>query len=176
MPQRTYNVLLVRNIEPHRPTSEEGRLIYTITLNVDPEHREAMGDAAIKRLNALGELAVDGIVTIYENTLPISPHYREFQKYQQKQTEIAQITACLTQREQDVAQLLAQGLTNNEIAQQLFVEPSTVKSHIARMFDKTGIRNRGQLGALLLGIHPKDWEVPKRQPSPAETGRTRRKL
>lgn len=168
----------MKNIEPHQPTSEEGRLIYTITLNVDPAHKEAIGDAVVKRLDALGELAIDGMVMVYENTLPISPQYREFREYQRKRAEVAQIIALagLTEREQDVAWLLAQGLTNIEISKQLFVEPSTVKSHISRMFNKTGIRNRGQLGALFLGIHPKDWEVPKRQLSPAETGRTRRRL
>jgi DNA-binding NarL/FixJ family response regulator len=50
----------------------------------------------------------------------------------------------LTPREAEVLKLIAQGLTNNEIAEHLVVSPTTVKSHINHLFTKAGIRDRAQ--------------------------------
>ena len=48
----------------------------------------------------------------------------------------------LTQREVEILSLIAQGLTNGEIAERLFLSNHTIKTHINRIFAKTGSRDR----------------------------------
>jgi DNA-binding NarL/FixJ family response regulator len=48
----------------------------------------------------------------------------------------------LTQREVEILGLIARGLTNPEIAAQLFLSNHTIKTHISRIFAKTGSRDR----------------------------------
>ncbi|MFF0003396.1 response regulator [Streptomyces tibetensis] len=53
--------------------------------------------------------------------------------------------AMLTPRERQVMQLVATGLSNDEIAERLFVTPVTVKTHANRAMAKLGARDRAQL-------------------------------
>ena len=51
----------------------------------------------------------------------------------------------LTTREREVLVLVAQGLTNDEIAQRLFLSPLTAKTHVSRIMAKLGARDRVHL-------------------------------
>ncbi|GAC1312647.1 MAG: LuxR C-terminal-related transcriptional regulator [Acidimicrobiales bacterium] len=55
--------------------------------------------------------------------------------------------AGLSRREQQVATLVAEGLTNRAIAERLFVSERTVDGHVARALSKLGLHNRTQLAA-----------------------------
>ena len=51
----------------------------------------------------------------------------------------------LTDREREVLTLVAEGMSNDEIAQHLVVSPSTAKTHVNRAMAKLGARDRAQL-------------------------------
>src|SRR5919106_6408366 len=60
----------------------------------------------------------------------------------------------LTQREHDILALLAEGRSNRDIAQRLFLSEKTVKAHLAAIFRKLGVTNRTQAAmmAVQMGV------------------------
>jgi DNA-binding NarL/FixJ family response regulator len=68
----------------------------------------------------------------------------------------------LTHRERDILGLLAEGRSNRDIAQHLYLSEKTVKAHLAAIFRKLGVANRTQaaMAAVSMGIEP------GRQPDP----------
>jgi DNA-binding CsgD family transcriptional regulator len=54
----------------------------------------------------------------------------------------------LTRAELQVARLVTQGKTNREIAEHLFISPHTVSAHLRHIFDKMGVKSRGQLTSI----------------------------
>jgi DNA-binding CsgD family transcriptional regulator len=62
----------------------------------------------------------------------------------------------ITPREMEILGLVAEGMSNREIAEKLFVSENTVKTHCSRAFDKLGAQRRTQavLRAKQLGLLP----------------------
>lgn len=56
-------------------------------------------------------------------------------------------TPALTSRELEVAGLLDRGLSNKEIARELFIEVATVKNHVHQILEKLSVQRRGDVGA-----------------------------
>ncbi len=57
----------------------------------------------------------------------------------------SKIDNCLTPREMDILELIANGFSNNEIAQQLYISEGTVRNIISIILDKLELRDRTQL-------------------------------
>jgi len=68
----------------------------------------------------------------------------------------------LTTREQEVFRLIADGLSNPEIAQELFISDTTVKTHITHILQKLGLRDRVQ--AVVLAYQTGLFEADARRP------------
>lgn len=59
------------------------------------------------------------------------------------------ILGMLSKREQEAALYVAEGLSNQEMADRMYVSLRTVKAHLSSIYDKTGLRNRLELGLSL---------------------------
>ena len=55
----------------------------------------------------------------------------------------------LSPREQEVARLVAQGLTNRQVAQELFLSPRTVDRHLSAAMRKVGVTSRTALAVAI---------------------------
>ena len=69
----------------------------------------------------------------------------------------------LTPQEFQIARFVSRGLSNREVAAQLFLSPRTVDFHLRNVFMKLGIASRTELATLRLDAH-----APARPASPAE--------
>jgi DNA-binding NarL/FixJ family response regulator len=71
--------------------------------------------------------------------------------------------AALTPREREVLQSIARGMSNKQIARALGIAEKTVKTHVSRVLDKLGARDRTQAALIALG-HGGDDEASRRRP------------
>jgi DNA-binding NarL/FixJ family response regulator len=67
----------------------------------------------------------------------------------------------LTEREREVMALVAEGLSNHEIAAKLYMSPATARTHVGRAMTKLGVRDRAQLVVLAYetGLVRPNWTI-----------------
>jgi DNA-binding NarL/FixJ family response regulator len=90
----------------------------------------------------------DAVITVHGGGSVIAPHLAGhlMRQYSRATTGKADdLRNALTSREQEVLRLVAQGLTDKQISDQIYVSPRTVQNHLMRIRDKTGLRRRSEL-------------------------------
>jgi len=70
---------------------------------------------------------------------PVLPAGEPFAPDQRKREDLS-----ITRRELEILELIAQGMSNREIASKLYVSENTVKTHASHVFDKLGAKRRTQ--------------------------------
>jgi DNA-binding NarL/FixJ family response regulator len=99
--------------------------------------RAAAGGEAIFSPTIARRLADYFAAPVEGSGTPPEQAYREQQK-----TPISEYPAGLTAREVEVLKLAARGLTNAQIAQELFLSPRTVNAHLNSIYHKLGVNSR----------------------------------
>ncbi len=122
------------------------KVIVLTTFEVDEYVFEAMRAGAsgfvLKRVPPAELIEAVRVVAAGESMLFPSSTRRVIERFATP-TSVASMPD-LTEREGDVLRLLARGLSNGEIAVELFVSVETVKSHVASILMKLGVRDRTQ--------------------------------
>jgi DNA-binding NarL/FixJ family response regulator len=132
--------------------AERTRVIMLTTFDMDQYVYEALqaGASGFLLKDAQPELLVSGIRSVHagESLLAPSVTRRMIATFLRHSRAVAPDAAeryeLLTQREREILQLLARGLTNAEIAEELVVSETTVKTHVGRVLGKLELRDRVQ--------------------------------
>ncbi|TQC42659.1 protein kinase [Rhodococcus sp. WS4] len=109
------------------------------------EIKQAMGDQAISAARRAGSaLSFDAAVA-----------YGLGESQDPPDTSGPGLSAKLTKREQEVAELITEGLTNKEIAARLVISPRTAQGHVEHLLTKLGFTSRAQIAAWVVDSRPK---------------------
>lgn len=126
------------------------RVVVLTTYELDDYVLDALAAGAsgflLKRTRP--EQLVDAIRAVVDGGSMLSPSVttRVIERFSRPGRPIAKPgwVAHLTDRELDVLRAMARGLSNTEIAVELFIGENTVKTHVSRVFAKLGARDRAQ--------------------------------
>ena len=131
--------------------TESCRVIILTTFDLDEYVYEALRAGAsgflLKRAPAVDLIAGIRVVAAGDALLAPSVTRRLLARFASSPSPSAQDTSVLktlTERERDVFELIAQGLSNAEIADRLVLTEGTVKTHVKHIFEKLTLRDRTQ--------------------------------
>ena len=131
-------------------TDAAPRILILTTFDLDDYVYEALraGASGFLLKDARGEELCGAVRTVAAGEALLSPAITRklIESYMRRPPPAAQPTTLgeLTPRELEVLRLLARGMSNNDIARELFVGDATVKTHVARIFSKLDLHDRAQ--------------------------------
>ena len=132
--------------------AENVRVLVLTTFDLDEYVHAALraGASGFLLKDASPAELLNAIRVIYEGDALLSPSItrrliEDFAQHARPETTPARVLQALTERELEVLMLVARGLSNAEIADELVVSPATAKTHVSRVLTKLGARDRAQL-------------------------------
>ncbi len=133
------------------PLAKRARVLMLTTFDRNAYVYEALkaGASGFLLKDAPPERLVDAVRTVAGGEALLAPAIvrRLIEQYVQQPPVDAGTPAALaglSARELEVLRLLARGSSNSEIADELYVSPATIKTHVASIFSKLGLRDRVQ--------------------------------
>jgi DNA-binding NarL/FixJ family response regulator len=127
------------------------RVLVLTTFDLDEYVYDALAAGASGFLlkDATAEALFDAVRVVAAGDALLSPRVTrrligEFARLRPKVPVRPEVLRALTPRESEVLQQIAEGLSNAEIAERLFVSEETVKTHVSRVLMKLGVRDRTQ--------------------------------
>jgi DNA-binding NarL/FixJ family response regulator len=127
------------------------RILMLTTFGLDEYVYDALAAGASGFLlkDTAAERLFDAVRTVAAGEALLAPSVTraliaEFARLRRQPRPIPQVIPQLTAREADVLRLIAEGLSNPQIAARLVVSEETVKTHISRLLNKLGLRDRTQ--------------------------------
>ena len=135
-----------------RQRSKDIGLVVLTMLNDDSTLLEALdaGASALVRKSAPSEQVISAVRRAAQ--MPEEFSASGLAEAMRRQADTPQTT--LTSRETEVLKLLVEGASVAQVGRQLFMSPSTVKTHIGKIYDKLGAHNRASavIAAVRLGL------------------------
>ena len=130
------------------------KVLILTTFMEDDEIFESMkmGASGYLLKDATPETIVDAIRKVVSGGTVIEPLVAsKLIKHLKRETEVhLDVLLTLTTRELEIARGIAQGMSNREIANDLFVSEGTVKNHLTNILEKLSLRDRTQLAIFVL--------------------------
>jgi DNA-binding NarL/FixJ family response regulator len=134
------------------PGTENVRVLILTTFDLDEYVHAALrtGASGFLLKDASPAELLNAVRVVHEGDALLAPSItwrliEDFARLARPDRPSARVLQSLTERELDVLALVARGLSNSEIADELVVSPATAKTHVSRVLTKLGARDRAQL-------------------------------
>lgn len=145
-------IAAVRQIlDPHRPSAHAPRIIMLTTFDIDDYVYEALqaGASGFLLKDAAPEDLVRAVRVVAAGDALLDPSVTgrviaHFAAQKPRPPRAGAILAQLTEREREVLVRMARGMSNAEVAADLFIAEQTVKTHVGKLLAKIGARDRVQ--------------------------------